>query len=295
MTRPANAEFTSHIGAGPYVGCGLILTWWFYDLQVHWSSLPEYQFGWIVLILVAYLLWEGWGARPRQDTPVAPWKAAILLLIGFPLVLTAELYKQAIGPTAISSMSLSIGSALFITAMLLVGAGPKTWWHFSFPLFFCFVAVPIPKVIWNPIVLGLQSLISLLNVEALSLLGIPAIRHANVIQLPNCLVGIDEACSGVRSLQSSVMAGAFLGHLLLRTRALRVALIIVAVASAIIGNLGRSLYLALVASGRASKPHNAHDSAGWSVLALTALLLAGCAMVAIRLEAHLPRCASNKA
>jgi hypothetical protein len=41
------------------------------------------------------------------------------------------------------------------------------------------VAVPIPKILWNPIVLGLQNFITMLNVETLKLIGIPAIQQAN--------------------------------------------------------------------------------------------------------------------
>jgi exosortase/archaeosortase family protein len=103
------------------------------------------------------------------------------------------------------------------------------------------------------------------------LVGIPAVREGHVIQLPKTRVGVDEACSGIRSLQSTLMAAMFIGDLTLRRWRTRVALLVAGVALAIIGNWGRSLYLSLTAHRGGSDSLNAvHDSAGWTVLVFTA-------------------------
>jgi exosortase len=147
------------------------------------------------------------------------------------------------------------------------------------------VAVPIPKILWNPIVLGLQNFITMLNVETLKLIGIPAIQQANIIKLPNCLVGVDEACSGVRSLQSSIMAGLFIGYLVLKGPGIRMFLVLAAIAAAILGNFLRSFYLSLTAHYSGPQAiENAHDAAGWSVLLFTAVAVGLFAWLAARLE-----------
>jgi hypothetical protein len=49
-------------------------------------------------------------------------------------------------------------------------------------------------------------------VEVLGWLGIPAMAHGNVIEVATGMVGIDEACSGIRSFQSSLMISLFFGE-----------------------------------------------------------------------------------
>ena len=44
-------------------------------------------------------------------------------------------------------------------------------------------------------------------------LTIPAVQHGNVIEVKIGLVGVDEACSGVRSLQATLMVSVFFGEL----------------------------------------------------------------------------------
>lgn len=233
--------------------------------------LVEYQFGWIVVLLAGYLFWERWPTRPGYDRTVPRWIPIVLVLLAVPCVLVAELYKQAVASTPSSSFALSIGCTLFILANALHLHGWPATRHFLLPLLFLFVAVPLPKIFWNPIVLGLQNLITTLNVETLNLVGIPAVQHANVIQLPKAVVGVDEACSGVRSLQSSVMAAVFIGDLMLRRAGAKLGLFAVGVALALVGNFLRSFYLCLTAHWHGSKAlESAHDTTGWSILAFTA-------------------------
>ncbi len=51
------------------------------------------------------------------------------------------------------------------------------------------------------------------SVELLGWLGIPAMPHGNVIEVATGMVGIDEACSGIRSFQATLMISLFLGEL----------------------------------------------------------------------------------
>lgn len=263
---------------------GLIGGWWVYDLQFHWRDRPEYEFGWVVLLLVGFLAFDRWPSRPKTDAP-RPGLGILLAFIGTPFVLLAELYKYGVGSTPSSSMCLSIGCALFLMALTLAQYGPRTFRHFLFPLLFMFVAVPIPKIIWNPVVLGLQGFITFLNVQALKLLGIPAQQLGNVIRLPNCSVGVDEACSGVRSLQSCIMAALFIGDQVLRLRASKVFLFVAGIVLAVIGNFGRSLYLSMTAhQGGPEALHKIHDTAGWSILAFTAIGLGAIAWLTSKVE-----------
>jgi exosortase len=205
--------------------------------------------------------------------------------VGTPFVLLAELYKNGVANTPAASFSLSIGCFLFLAAIMLNTYGRATFRHFLFPLLFLFVAVPLPKLLWNPIVLGLQGLITGWDVAALRLMGIPASQQANVILLPNCVVGVDEACSGTRSLQSSIMAALFIGDLTLKRRSSKVVFFLAGVGLAIMGNFLRSFYLSLTAHQRGLEAlEGVHDAAGWSILVFTACGLMGMAWLMGRWE-----------
>ncbi len=249
-----------------YLPIAFILGWWLYDLQFQWRALIEYQYGWIVVLLVGYLVWERWSTIPRDDGPVSLWLCTILVLAGTPFVLVAELYKQAIANTPAASFCLSIGCTFYLAANILYLHGWKTLRHFLVLLAMIFLAVPLPGILWNPIVLSLQRLITFLNVETLNLLGIPAIQQANVIRLPNCVVGVDEACSGVRSLQSSIMAGLFVGNLMFKKFSSQILFLVMGIALALTGNFLRSLFLSITAHRQGIEALKSfHDTAGWSI------------------------------
>jgi exosortase len=259
--------------------------WWVYSLQFLWRDQPEYRFGYLVVVLVAFLVWDRWDSRPKTDVPAPFWPAASWLAVGFPLVLVGELYRHALYRSPASATALSLGTLCFIRTTLLQQWGPQTLRHFRFPILFALIAVPIPGVLWNPIVFGLKGLVTFVNVELLNLWGIPAQQQGSVIQLPHCRVGVDEACSGIRSLQSSLMMALFIGNQALRQAPLRVLLVAGAVGWAVVGNIGRSLYLSLTAHRYGTDALNAvHDTAGWSVLVVTLLGLAAMAWALARWE-----------
>lgn len=248
-----------------------VAVWWIWDLQHQWRVLPDYQYGWIVVMLAAYLVWERSDSQPDVDEPPAPWVSGVFVLFGAPLVLVAELYKEGVAPSPASSFVLSIGCCLFMCALIQQSRGHRTMRHYLFPLLFMFVAVPLPQVLWAPVVNGLRGLVTFLDVEALKLLGIPAMQSGNVIQLPRCVVGVDEACSGVRSLQSSIMAALFIGDLVLKRTGHRILFVGAGMGWAVFGNFLRSLYLSFTAHrGGTAALQSAHDTAGWSILVFTA-------------------------
>jgi exosortase len=169
-------------------------------------------------------------------------------------------------------MCLSLGCTLFLVGNILLLRGRKTLRHFAFPFLFFFLAVPIPKILWNPIVFTLQSWVSILDVELLNLSGIPAARQAHVIILPNGQVGVDEACSGIRSLQSSLMAALFIADLILQRLSAKIAFFFLGLGLAVIGNLIRSYLLSLIAYRNGIDIlERWHDTAGWSILGFTSI------------------------
>lgn len=249
-----------------------------------WNHRPDLNFGWVVLMLCGYLLWEAWEKRPTvQCRWRLPW--LVLAVLGLSLVFLVQIYQAAFGMNAASLAGLAIGMMSLIAANLGYVFGGRGLCQFGFAFGFILIALPMPSVVHNLVVGGLQSKITFLNVEILNLIGIPAQQVGSLIRLPTCTVGVDEACSGIRSLQSTLMATLFIGYLALSKTRFRIVLVFVGVLLAMIGNLGRSLILSYTANAKGLQAlESVHDTAGWSILAFTAVGVALLAWFFSKLE-----------
>ncbi len=158
---------------------------------------------------------------------------------------------------------------------------------FVFPICFFLVAVPWPHLIESPIIQGLTRLNTALTVEILSLLGIPAMPRGNVIELATGSVGIDEACSGIRSLQATVMISLFLGELCRLSVSRRLVCVLGGFALAMVCNLARTLLLCWVAAYRGVDAIAGwHDPAGVTILVACFLGIWGLAWSLQKTEAN---------
>jgi exosortase/archaeosortase family protein len=101
------------------------------------------------------------------------------------------------------------------------------------------------------------------------LLGIPAQVEGNLIRVSTGLVGVNEACSGIRSLQTSLMIGLLFGELKRLSVLRRVALVVGAVIIAVFANFFRAFFLVAVAATKnISEVSRWHDVAGYTIVAL---------------------------
>ena len=132
--------------------------------------------------------------------------------------------------------------ALSLYAIFLAGGWPWVR-HFLFPVSFILVAVIWPYRIEHGLTQGLMRTVAALDVELLDWINVPAFQHGNLIEINTGMVSIDAACSGIRSLQSTVMAALFLGELYLLTRPRRALLIVGGMVAAFCFNVLRTFIL----------------------------------------------------
>ncbi|MCP5523509.1 MAG: exosortase/archaeosortase family protein [Verrucomicrobiales bacterium] len=247
----------------------LAMAWLIARAQWFWNTNPDLNFGWVVVLLCAYLFYEAWETRPALDCRVR-WWALPFCLGGLGLLFLIQIYQAALGANAASTVGLALGVMLVVFANLAMVFGWPGIRAFGMAYAFLLVALPMPSAVHGPLVGGLQGFVATINTEVLNLLGIPAQRVGSLIQLPAGTVGIDEACSGIRSLQSTIMATVFIGYLTLKRVSWQVLLFICGVGLAVIGNLIRSLYLSLTANAQGVEAiEKVHDAAGWSILVFT--------------------------
>ena len=141
------------------------------------------------------------------------------------------------------------GVVVTVTLIFFWIIGGTAWLRqFAFPIAFIFVAVPWPSAIEQPIVQGLMRAVAGAAAETVSLFGVPAEVQGNLIRLPSGVVGVNEACSGVRSLQTSIMIGLLFGELKRLTVSRRIILVGIAIAIALFANFLRALFLVSIAA-----------------------------------------------
>lgn len=248
----------------------LAMAWLVSRARWFWNNNPDLQFGWVVLLLCAYLFWESWEQRPPLE-PRLRWWAVMPAVFAGMFLLVIQSYWAVFGTHASTMVGLAAGiMGLCFANVALVFGWPGVR-RFALPYAFILIAMPMPGAIHHLVVGGLQAKVAWFNTEVLNLMGIPAEQVGSLIHLPSGTVGVDEACSGIRSLQSTIMATVFIGYLTLKRFSLQILLFFCGIGLAVLGNLIRSLYLSLTANSRGVEAiAGVHDAAGWSILAFTA-------------------------
>lgn len=247
-----------------------------YYMGSMWFANMDYSYGWVVPLLCAALFWERWKRRPARTEPEAALGPVIIsAFCCFGVALTALLIQIVPGqrfPAWIMGLS-----AIGMTLAALYTAGGRLWVrHFSFPVLFFLIAVPWPGRVEAPLIGALSHLNAAISAFAANMLGSPAIREGVIIRVGAGLVGVDEACSGIRSLQASIMVALFLGELLRLSLLRRLVFLGSAVGVAMMCNAVRTTYLVRTCDlhGVAALNVN-HDAAAFVILGVTlAALLA---------------------
>jgi exosortase/archaeosortase family protein len=147
---------------------------------------------------------------------------------------------------------------------------------FVFPVCFFLVAVPWPSAIEWLVIQGLTRVDTACTTELLAWFGIPAMPHGNVIEVATGVVGIDEACSGIRSFQATLMISLFLGELYSLGTPRRVLCVFAGFALSFLFNLARMSLLVWVAARKGvAAIASWHDPSGVTILVACFLCLWG--------------------
>lgn len=245
------------------------------QLHVEWTVNPQYTFGWTVPFLSLYLFAERWKDRPCTS-PIGfrPVLCALLIVIGLCL-LPLRLIEEAAPDWRTANWAMAAASALVTLIAVYYSGGRKWLFHFAFPICFLLIAVPWPVPLEKILIQKLMTVVSAACIEALSFFSIPAVQDGNVIVISTGKVGVEEACSGVRSLQTTLMAALFLGELFRFSLIRRASLLIAGLAIAFLCNLGRSFALVWISVHQSTAAaHSWHDWIGNAVLVASLVGLA---------------------
>ena len=245
------------------------------QLSGEWSINEQYNYGWFVPFFALYLFWLRWQDRPTPEVRSQKLEvrsrlvAAIIGVAALLLLLPVRLFEIA-NPEWRPLAWIHAAAVVTLTLLLIWRAGGRPWLrHFAFPVAFVFVAVPWPTLVEVPIIQGLMRMVAHVAAETAMLLGIPAQVEGNLIRVTNGLVGVNEACSGIRSLQTSLMIGLLFGELKRLSVLRRIVLVVGASAIALTANFCRAVFLVWIAAAKGIlEVSQWHNIAGYTIVAL---------------------------
>ena len=244
------------------------------ELSGEWSVNEQYNFGWFVPFFALYLFWIRWQDKPpaenqNRNSQIANSAAVgIAIVVALLLLLPIRLFEIANPEWRLLAWVHTL-AVVAVTLLFFYWVGGKAWLrHFAFPVAFIFTAVPWPTALETPIIQGLMRIVARVAAETAMLLGTPAQVEGNLIRVSNGLVGVNEACSGIRSLQTSLMIGLLLGEVKRLSLSRRLALVACAVIVALLANFIRAVFLVhIAATENLLAISRWHDIAGYSTIA----------------------------
>jgi exosortase len=192
------------------------------------------------------------------------------------LYLPIRLVEEATPEWRLVQWALALVAVGLTLCAIRRGLGQEWLRPAAFPVSFFLVAMPWPTPIEDPIIQALSRANSALVVEVMGFLDVPALQRGNVIEVASGAVGIDEACSGIRSFQSSLMISLFLGEFYWLSLWRRLLFVPIGFALAMALNVARTSLLTFVAAKKGlTAIADYHDPAGVTILvACTAALWA---------------------
>lgn len=283
-----------------------------YDQLYWWETKEDYSFGFIVPLFVAYIVYDRWekiraAASKPQPGPASPGQAALLRGLALvamagaaPLFLFGALIRAGQGASTPGSLSLALAAGAMTLALVYLslpepkagevvetgeaGAGRglldnprvRATLLFLFPAFIWIVSAPMLGVVEQQLTIFLLNIVSEVVYGVFNFLGIPIIREGNVLVLSDGnRVGVEDACSGIRSFTGCIFAGTFLGAAFFERFWKKVVFVVLGALLAVVTNTMRGLFLTAwaYAYGPGAIEGTVHDVAGYAVLGITTGLL----------------------
>jgi exosortase len=274
------------------------------ELRIAWSANPQYSYGWVVPFLCLGLLLRRWQAAREEISG----QRAVVIGQQPEFQPTQSRHPDNLFTCSVFSISFFCFAAFLILPLRLVLEANPSWrtldwllaccvialslmtvWRslgpgwarqFAFPVCFILIAVAWPPSIEIPIIQGLTRANVATTIESVGWLGIPASQHGNVIEISTGMVGVNDACSGIRSFQTSIMISLFMGEFYRLSLRRRLLLLPAGFIAAFAFNVCRTSLLVMVASKKGvAAIESWHDPAGVTITIACTLVLWGVAVL----------------
>jgi exosortase len=188
-----------------------------FQLSISWETNEQYAHGYLVPILCLFLILKTYPpATEVQDVKqVSPLQGKLVFIIALPVLLAffpVWLVRGANSDWRMINFVLFLLTILYTFALLYDDGGWKRTRPLIFPFLFFLVAIPWPLKTDLQLTQWLQTKVSSIIVDILLLMEHQVRLEGTVIDVGVFgKIGVDQACSGINGLQSSLVVTLFLG------------------------------------------------------------------------------------
>lgn len=266
-----------HIISFGWPAVALVLFWSLLIVQVqnHWGSESYYNFGWFVPPLAIWLFLKN--LQGLQERPFAPTKYLLacciagLVLIPLQALVQVSPYWRIplwLQASVLSGVTLALLHMVYGRKGVLAGA---------FPLFFLLTMIPWPYRIEVIIIQSMTKVVVQIAMSWLHLLGYDVTLAGSSFLWQDLQIGVNEACSGIRSLQALFMVSLFLGSIFGQGVMRRLLVIAILPFIVILVNSARATFLTtqVILNGHEAY-QKWHDPAGYIAFAVSMALIYLC-------------------
>lgn len=239
----------------------------------HWGSISYYNFGWAVPFLAAYLLFLNLQSIPPRQGRLKEWTlptatALILMLVPFHAFSEVNPFWRA--PLWIQGGLLVLYSLIVVNLLF----GTKGIRRSLYPLLLLSTMIPWPYRIETTIIQSMTEVVSNASLHTLLFMGFPFVMSGNSLVMGDIQVGVNEACSGIRSLQALFMVTLFSAGLMRISVWARVLTLLALPFLVIAMNTARAVFLSLQIVLNGNEAYEKwHDPAGLITFAISMILL----------------------
>ncbi len=215
--------------------------------------------------VIPIALWLVWNQRMRlAATPMQPFWPGLLVigLLGFAWLLGILGAAQVVSHFALIGLVAAVVLTAFGTAWLRI---------LLFPLLFLFFAVPFGEAL----VPRLMDWTADFTIAALRLTGVPVYREGVHFVIPTGQWSVIEACSGIKFLIASLMAGSLYAWLMYRSPGRRIAFLAASIVVPVLANWLRAYSIVMIGhlSHNRLMTNEDHIVFGWVLFGAIMLLL----------------------
>ena len=231
-----------------------------------WSNDDNYSHGFLVPVIVAYLIWTK-KERLRALSPLPSLWGIPILLLGLSMYLVGTIGAE---------WFLKRASLIIVLGGVVLYLYGKAYFRLLlFPLLFLMFMVPLPAIIYSGLAFKLQLFVSIVSTKLIALAGIPIFREGNILYVSSGPLAVEEACSGMRSIMALLALSALFAYLMYDSRLKQWILVVSALPIAVITNIIRVTTTGIVAHywGKAFAEGILHESFGWLVFVIAFVLL----------------------
>lgn len=265
MTEPVERTAAGAIRGPELVAWAAVLAVlaWLYlsniiSMAANWWADDNYSHGFLVPLISAGLLWRQ-RAQLARDTAGPDLRGLV--------VIAASLLVLLLGEMAHEFFLRRVSLVPLLWGLALLAWGWPVAKRCLFAFTYLLLMVPLPYILYDTVAFPLRLVAAQIAAWVLRLTGLPVNVEGNVINLPNVVLDVVDACSGIRSLISLLAVGAILAYLMLPNRWLKVLVAVLVLPVAVVTNALRVTAAGLLAEhvGPQTLEGAMHDTVGWVV------------------------------